>query len=61
MTADRRFFVVCVLWKILTKKKRFHRLIVSDRWLGRLLRILTPLHRAEVIVQAPSRTPSRTP
>lgn len=50
MVADRRLFAVCVLWKILTKKKRFHRLIVSDRWLGRLLRILTPLHRAEIVV-----------
>jgi GT2 family glycosyltransferase len=41
------------LIRVLTKKKGFHRMVVYDRGVGRLLQALRPLHRAEVIVQDP--------
>ena len=48
VTLPRPVFVAGVLWRILTKKKRFHRLVVDDPRLARLLRGLAPLHRAAV-------------
>ncbi len=37
-----------VLWNILMKKKRFHRIVASDERFTRLLRWLAPIHRADV-------------
>lgn len=44
---------VQVVARVLTKKKRFQRLIVSERWLGRLLQLLALIHRAAVAVEGP--------
>ena len=40
-----------VVVRVLTKKKRFHRILVYDRWLGSILRLLRPLHRADVVIE----------
>ena len=45
-------FSAYVLWRILTKKKRFDRIIVTSRRLAAVLRALRFLHRADVIVAA---------
>jgi hypothetical protein len=47
-TATRWVFAGYVLWRILTKKKRFRRIVVWDiRW-GRLMQRLRPFHRARL-------------
>lgn len=40
------------LWKVLTKKKRFHEVVTDDRLLGLALQALRPIHRGRVRVLA---------
>lgn len=45
---SRGFMGPAVLWRVLTKKKRFDAVIMYDGFVLRLLRLLRPLHKAEV-------------
>ena len=45
---SRLSFIPRVLWKVLMKKKRFHEVVTDRRWLATLLRLLAPIHRAQV-------------
>ncbi len=43
-------FLPTVIWRVLVKKKRFHRVVTDRRWVGALLRLLKPIHQGEVSV-----------
>lgn len=44
----RRFNTARVIWRILTKKKKFAAIIMEDTLLAKILRFLRPIHKTEV-------------
>ncbi len=44
-----KFMDLAILWKVLTKKKRFNAVMLPDCFLLRVLRFLKPIHTAEVL------------
>lgn len=46
-----RWFGLKILWRVLIKKKRFHRIVTARGVFGGLLKALRPLHRANVLLR----------
>lgn len=47
----KSFLAVKVLWKVLTKKKKYDAVVLEDKFLARILSIFKPIHRAEVLIK----------
>ncbi len=46
-----RWFRLKILWRVLVKKKRFHRIVTARGFFGGALKALRPLHRANVLLR----------